>query len=61
MDILGHIDREFCRQLRLLMWTPFIGKFVHPLGGEGMGCVVFIVNCEIHCIHKNLVQHTSNK
>ena len=49
------------------MWTSFIGQFVHPVGGEGIGVkgvngvCRFLVSCEIHCIHKNLVQHTSNK
>ena len=26
-----------CRQFRLLTWNSFIGKFVLPVGGEGIG------------------------
>ena len=26
-----------CRQCRLLTWNWFIGQFVYPVGGEGMG------------------------
>ena len=26
-----------CRQFKLLIWTSFIGQFIHPVGGEGWG------------------------
>ena len=26
-----------CRQFSLLIWNSFIGQFVHPVRGEGMG------------------------
>ena len=26
-----------CRQFMLLTWNLFIGQFVHPVGGYGMG------------------------
>ena len=29
-------EGEIYRQFRLLMWTSFIGQFVHPEGGDGM-------------------------
>ena len=28
---------ENCRQFRLLICTSFIGQFVYPVGGKGMG------------------------
>ena len=28
---------ENCRQLSLLIWTPFIGQFVYPVEGRGRG------------------------
>ena len=34
MDIM---TGDNCRQFRLITWTLFIGQFVHPLGGEGIG------------------------
>ena len=32
------MDRQvkICSQLRLLIWTSFIGQFVHPVGEKGM-------------------------
>ena len=27
---------KICRQFILLLWTPFIGQFIYPVGGEGM-------------------------
>ena len=33
----GYIDTDVnCRQYSLLIWTLFIGKFVHPVTDEGM-------------------------
>ena len=29
--------RGKCRQFSLLTWALFMGQFVHPVGGEGMG------------------------
>ena len=62
MDIIGKNH-----QVRLLIWTSFIGQFVRQVGGKGdrvkdeMGCIV-IASCQYHFIrmHENLVQHPSN-
>ena len=36
--IRGYIDTDVnCRQFSLLIWTLFIGKFVHPIGRGGDG------------------------
>ena len=34
MDIM---TGENCRQFSLLTWNSFIGQFVHPVRGKGMG------------------------
>ena len=55
MDILTgeNLSSMFC----LLIWTSFIGKFVHPAGGEGIGVIVIFASCEYLFITvlKNLV------
>ena len=28
---------KICHKVSLLIWTTFIGQFVHPVGGEGTG------------------------
>ena len=34
----GYIDREkISQQSSLTIWTSFIGQFIFPVGGEGMG------------------------
>ena len=62
--ICGYNDGKICRQLRLLIWTSFIGQFVHPVGGNGMygGLDGRYSSWEYHFIrlHINLVQHPSN-
>ena len=53
-SIRGYIDSENCRQFRLLIWTSFIGKFIHPVEGKGMvlrvwiGDIVIFSSCEDH-------------
>ena len=32
-----YLQEKNCRQFRLLVWTSFIDRFVHPVGGEVMG------------------------
>ena len=53
---------KFCRQIRLLIWISFIDQFVHPVGGQGIGCNVILASCGYQFIrvHKNLEQHPSN-
>ena len=31
------MDVEYTGKIRLLTWTSFIRKYVHPVGGEGWG------------------------
>ena len=50
----------------LLIWTTFIGKFVHSLGEGGVkwavGCIIILARCENDFIrvHENLVQDPCN-
>ena len=50
----------------MLIFTSFIGQFVHPVGREGVKGGGWGINisdsCEKHFIrvHENLVQHPSN-
>ena len=38
----------------MLIWTPFIGRFVHPVGGKGWGkeieLIVIVASSEHHFI-----------
>ena len=60
MDIL---TGEICRKFRLLMWTPFVGQFRHPVRMVGRDRrIVILGSWEYHFsrVHENLVRHPSN-
>ena len=60
MDI---VTGEICRKFRLLMWTPFVGQFRHPVRIVEMDrSIVILASCEFHFsrVHENLVQHPNN-
>ena len=61
LEYVDILTGENCRQFSLIIWTPFIGQFVHPVGMKGMGKVVILASCEYYFIrvHENLVQHPS--
>ena len=56
------------KKIRLLQWVSFIGQFVYPVEGEGMGYrvlmggIIILASCEyqFNKVHENLVQHPSN-
>ena len=52
-----------CRQFRLLVSASFIGRFVSPVGGIGVGNGYRYLACwdyHFNRVHENLVQHLSN-
>ena len=52
-----------CRQLRLLVSALFIGRFVRPVGGMGVGNGYRYLACwdyHFNTVHEILVQHPSN-
>ena len=64
----GYIaKKKLSSSINLLIWTSFIGQYVHPVGGYGigyswqMGGIVILACCEYYFIrvHDNLVQHPS--
>ena len=52
-----------CRQFRLLVSASFVGQFVRPVGGIGVGNGYrYLAGWDYHfnSVHEDLVQHSSN-
>ena len=45
---------KICCHFRLLMWTSFIGPFVHPVGEEGIWIVAESINIQDPSYEKSI-------
>ena len=52
MDILT--EANFCRQVKLIIWTSFIGQFVNSVGGDWVYCLYSQLRVSLY---ENLVQY----
>ena len=59
---MDKLTGKTCRQISLLIWTPFIGQLINPVGGEGKeyrrwnGCIVIVEICK----YISIIGHKKN-